>query len=60
MGAEFKSLIPLGITISGIPSIAKKYLKLSACEQKEKDSEVVLMDSKAYNLKILVSFTQEL
>lgn len=60
MGAQFKSLIPLGITISGIPSIAKKYLKLSACDQKEKDSEGVLMDSKVYNLKILISSMQEL
>lgn len=40
-------------------STAKKYLKLSACDQKEKDSEDVLMDSKVYRLKILVSSMQE-
>lgn len=60
IGAQFKSLIPLGVTIRDVPGTAKKYLELSACDQKEKDSDDVLMDSKVYNWKILVSSMQEL
>lgn len=60
MAQQFQAPRPLGITIRGSSGIAKKYLKLSACDQKDKDSEDVLMESKVYRLKILVSSMQEL
>lgn len=59
MAEQFQTPRPLGITIRGTPGRAKKYLKLSACDQKGKDSEDVLMESRVYRLKILVSSMQE-
>lgn len=40
-----------GVTIRATPGTAQKNLKLSACDQKEKDSEDFLMESKVYSLK---------
>lgn len=60
MAQQFQAPRPLGITIHGTSGIVRKDLKLSACDQKDKDSENVLMESKVYRLKILVSSMREL